>query len=32
MDDHKLLGRSEEELENKIKIAKTISKVINMTF
>jgi len=32
MDDLKLLGRSEDDLENKIKIVKAISKDINMNF
>jgi hypothetical protein len=32
MDDLKCLGRSEEDLENEIKIVNTISKDINMSF
>jgi hypothetical protein len=32
MDDLKLLSRSEEDLENKIKIVKAINKDINMNF
>ena len=32
MDDLKLLGRNEKDLENEIKIVQTISKVINMNF
>jgi hypothetical protein len=31
MDDLKLVGRSEEDLENGVKIVKTIGKDINMT-
>ena len=31
-DELKLLGRSEDDLENEIKIAKAISKDINMNF
>jgi hypothetical protein len=32
MDDLKMLGRSEEDMENYIKIVKTISKDVNITF
>jgi hypothetical protein len=32
MDDLKLLGRSEDDLENEIKIVKTINKDVNMHF
>jgi hypothetical protein len=32
MDDLKLLGRNENDLENEIKIVQTLSKVINMNF
>jgi hypothetical protein len=32
MDDLELLGRSKDDLENKIKISKAISKAINMNF
>jgi len=32
MDDLKLLGRNENDLENEMKIVKTISKDINMKF
>ena len=32
MDDLKLLGRNENDLENEIKIVQTISKDINMSF
>ena len=32
MDDLKLLGRNENDLENEIKIAQTISRDINMNF
>jgi len=32
MDDLKLIGRSEDDLENEIKIVKAISKDINMNF
>ena len=32
MDDLKLLGRNENDLENEIKIVQTISKDINMNF
>ena len=32
MEDLKLLGRSEDDLENEIKIVKAISKDINMNF
>jgi hypothetical protein len=31
MDDMKLLGRCEEDLENEIQIVKTISKDVNMS-